>query len=117
MYGFTERLRETVGLTAVNEISAATTEQQQTLEHIKNILNILQQTPGFDPAKLAPQFVQLVFNPGVQRLGQQIASQLLQKALVRLIRELLASEEGKPVDLDQPARLSLPPARVIEKLP
>jgi len=112
LHSLTYRLRERVGLTAVNEIPAATTEQQQTLEHIKNILKILQQTPGFDLAKLPPQVAQLLFNPGVQLLGQQIASQLLQKAVVRLIRELLASEEGKPVELDQPARLSLPPARV-----
>jgi len=112
LHSLTYRLRERVGLIAVNEIPAATTEQQQTLEHIKNILKILQQTPGFDLAKLPPQVAQLLFNPGVQLLGQQIASQLLQKAVVRLIRELLASEEGKPVELDQPARLSLPPARV-----
>ena len=112
LHNVTFLLRERVGLKAVNETPGATADQQQTLEHIKNILKILQQTRGFEPEKLVSQFAQLLVNPGVQRLGQQIASQLLQKAAIRLIRELLASEERKPVELDQPPRLSLPPARV-----
>ncbi len=112
LHNVTFLLRERVGLKAVNETPAAPVEQQQTLEHIKNILKILQQTRGFEPEKLVSQFAQLLVNPGVQRLGQQIASQLLQKAAIRLIRELLASEERKPVELDLPPRLSLPPARV-----
>jgi predicted unusual protein kinase regulating ubiquinone biosynthesis (AarF/ABC1/UbiB family) len=94
LHNFTYLLRERVGVTAINETPAATDEQQQTLEHIKRVLNILQETRGFDPAQLAPQVVQIALNPGVQRLGQQIAAQLLQKAAARLIRELLVSEEG-----------------------
>ncbi|MBR8839257.1 MAG: AarF/ABC1/UbiB kinase family protein [Stigonema ocellatum SAG 48.90 = DSM 106950] len=115
LHNFTYLLRERVGLTAVNETPVATAEQQQTLEHIKNILKILQETRGFDSAQLVPQFAQLLVNPSVQRLGQQITSQLLQKAFARLIRELLASEEvntSRPGELHQPPRLSLPPARV-----
>ncbi|WP_315790778.1 AarF/ABC1/UbiB kinase family protein [Fischerella sp. JS2] len=94
LHNFTYLLRERVGVTAINETPAATDEQQQTLEHIKRILNILRETRGFDPAQLAPQIVQIALNPGIQRLGQQIAGQLLQKAAARLIRELLASEES-----------------------
>lgn len=94
LHNFTYLLRERVGVTAINETPAATDEQQQTLEHIKRILNILRETRGFDPTQLVPQVVQIVLNPGVQRLGQQIATQLLQKAVARLIRDLLASEEG-----------------------
>ncbi|BAT53471.1 hypothetical protein NOS3756_24320 [Nostoc sp. NIES-3756] len=93
LHNFTYLLREQVGITAINETPAATVEQQQTLQHIKNIINILQETRGFDPAKLAPQIAQLLFNPGVQRLGQQVVNQLLQKATVRLIRELLTAGE------------------------
>ncbi|MDB9348093.1 ABC1 kinase family protein [Nodularia spumigena] len=114
LHNFTYVLRERVGLTAVNETPGATVEQQQTLEHIKNILNILQQTRGFDPVQLAPQLAQLLVNPGVQRLGQQITNRLTQKALARLIRELLAAEEvnnSKGRALAKPARASLP-ARV-----
>jgi predicted unusual protein kinase regulating ubiquinone biosynthesis (AarF/ABC1/UbiB family) len=114
LHNFTYLLRERVGITAINETPAATVEQQQTLEHIKRILNILRDTRGFDPAQLAPQLAQLVINPGVQRLGQQITNRLLQKALTKLIRDLLAAEEvnySQGSQLNQPERLSLP-ARV-----
>jgi predicted unusual protein kinase regulating ubiquinone biosynthesis (AarF/ABC1/UbiB family) len=91
LHNFTYLLRERVGLTAVNETPGATVEQQQTLEHIKRILNILRETRGFDPTQLAPQLAQLLVNPGVQRLGQQVANRFTQKAVARLIRQLLAS--------------------------
>jgi predicted unusual protein kinase regulating ubiquinone biosynthesis (AarF/ABC1/UbiB family) len=91
LHNFTYLLRERVGLTAVNETPAAPIEQQQTLEHIKRILGILQETRGFDPIQLAPQIAQLLVNSDVQRLGQQIASRFTQKAVARMIRQLLAS--------------------------
>ncbi|MEH1966420.1 ABC1 kinase family protein [Nostoc sp.] len=91
LHNFTYLLRERVGLTAVNETPAATVEQQQTLEHIKRILGILRETRGFDPAQLVPQIAQLLINSDAQRLGQQIANRFTQKAVARLIRQLLAS--------------------------
>jgi hypothetical protein len=91
LHNFTSLLRERVGLTAVNETPAATVEQQQTLEHIKRILGILRETRGFDPLQLASQISQLLVNSDVQRLGQQIANRFTQKAVARLIRQLLAS--------------------------
>ncbi|MDF5736387.1 MULTISPECIES: ABC1 kinase family protein [unclassified Nostoc] len=91
LHNFTSLLRERVGLTAVNKTPAATVEQQQTLEHIKHILGILRETQGFDPVQLAPQIAQLLVNSDVQRLGQQIANRFTQKAVARLIRQLLAS--------------------------
>ncbi|MEI2582684.1 ABC1 kinase family protein [Scytonema sp. PRP1] len=115
LHNFTYLLRERVGITTVNETPAASIEQQQTLDHIKRILNILQETRGFDPARLAPQLAQLLFNPGVQRLGQQVANQLAQKAVARFIRQLLASEQvynAEGPTLEQPGRLALPAARV-----
>ena len=91
LHNFTSLLRERVGLTAVNKTPAATVEQQQTLEHIKRILGILRETRGFDPVQLASQIAQLLVNSDVQRLGQQIANRFTQKAVARLIRQLLAS--------------------------
>ncbi|MEH2148795.1 ABC1 kinase family protein [Nostoc sp.] len=91
LHNFTSLLRERVGLTAVNKTPAATVEQQQTLEHIKRILGILQETRGFDPVQLTSQIAQLLVNSDVQRLGQQIANRFTQKAIARLIRQLLAS--------------------------
>jgi predicted unusual protein kinase regulating ubiquinone biosynthesis (AarF/ABC1/UbiB family) len=115
LHNFTYLLRERVGITAINETPGATVEQQQTLEHIKNISNILRETRGFDAAQLAPQIAQLLVNPGVQRLGQQITNQLLQKATVRLLRELLAAEEvnsnGKS-ELEKSTNVSLSAKRV-----
>ncbi|MDH6098979.1 AarF/ABC1/UbiB kinase family protein [Anabaenopsis sp. FSS-46] len=108
LHNFTYILRERVGLTAVHEIPKATVEQQQTLDHIKRILNILRENRDFDPVELAPQLAQLLVNPGVQRLGQQITNRLAQKAIARLIRELLASEEldsTKALPLAKPARV------------
>ncbi|MBD2294224.1 AarF/ABC1/UbiB kinase family protein [Anabaena sphaerica FACHB-251] len=93
LHNFTYVLRERVGLTAVNEMPGATVEQQQTLEHIKRIFGILRETRGFDPAKLAPQLTQVLVNPRVHHLGQQIANRFTQKAVARLIRQLLAAEE------------------------
>ncbi|MEH2286065.1 ABC1 kinase family protein [Nostoc sp.] len=91
LHNFTSLLRERVGLTAVNKTPGATVEQQQNLEHIKRILGILRETRGFDPVQLASQIAQLLVNSDVQRLGQQIANRFTQKAVARLIRQLLAS--------------------------
>ncbi|MBD2362651.1 AarF/ABC1/UbiB kinase family protein [Anabaena minutissima FACHB-250] len=104
LHNFTYLLRERVGITAINETPGATVEQQQTLEHIKNISNILRETRGFDATQLAPQIAQLLVNPGVQRLGQQVTNQLLQKATIRLLRELLAAEEVNSSEKSQLAK-------------
>ncbi len=93
LHNITSLLRQQVGLTAVTEAPAANTDQQETLQHIKNIAKILQETRGFDANQLAPQLTQILFNPGVQKLGQQITGQIAQKAAVRLVRELLAATE------------------------
>lgn len=78
----------------VKETPGASLEQQQTLEHIERIWNILQETRGFDPAQLAPQIPQLLLKPEVQRIVQQIASRLGQRAVARLIREFLVPQIG-----------------------
>jgi predicted unusual protein kinase regulating ubiquinone biosynthesis (AarF/ABC1/UbiB family) len=92
LHNFTYLLRERVGLTAVNETPAATVEQQQTLEHIKRIFGILRETQGFDPVQFAPKIAQLLVNQDVQRLGQQMAGRFTQKALARIIRQLLTDD-------------------------
>ena len=92
LHNVTYALRDRVGL-AVNENSGASTEQQETIEHIKRVWNIFQETRGFDPTRLAPQIPQLLLKPEVQSMGQQVASRLAQRALARLIREVLISPE------------------------
>ncbi|MUL39366.1 ABC1 kinase family protein [Gloeocapsopsis dulcis] len=78
---------------AIEETPNAPVEQEQTLENIKRVWSILQETQGFDPAKIAPQIPQLLFKPELQRMGQQVASRLAQRAIARLIREVLVSPE------------------------
>ncbi|MBV9388877.1 MAG: AarF/ABC1/UbiB kinase family protein [Chroococcidiopsidaceae cyanobacterium CP_BM_ER_R8_30] len=86
--------KQSVGLT-VNETPSLTVEQQQTLDHIKRIWDILQETPGFDPMQLAPQLPQLLLKPEVQRLGQQLAGRFAQRTVARLIREMIADSPGE----------------------
>ncbi len=74
--------------------SPLTTDSQQTLDHIKRIWGILQETQGFDPTQILPLIPRLLFKPEVQKMGQQIAGGLAQRAIARLIREFLLTEES-----------------------
>jgi predicted unusual protein kinase regulating ubiquinone biosynthesis (AarF/ABC1/UbiB family) len=82
---------------AVMPTPAASTEQEQTLEHIKRIWGILQGTRGFDPTKVSAQIPQLLSNPGVQQIGKQVAGRLASKAIARIIRETLVKNETNGV--------------------
>ena len=95
MHNFTHLLRERVGVTAITEVPGASSEEKETLEHIRNIIKILQQGGNFDASKTIEQVSKLVVNPNVQTLGQKIASQLAQKAAARVLRELLVTEEAQ----------------------
>lgn len=66
------------------------------LEPIQRILAILGETPGFDPLQKLPALVGLLFRPEVQEMGQQVVSGLAQRAIARLIREILLREEVEP---------------------
>jgi predicted unusual protein kinase regulating ubiquinone biosynthesis (AarF/ABC1/UbiB family) len=66
-------------------------EELENLERWKRIAQILQTTKGFDPIKLAPFIPQLLAKPELQQMSQQVASNLAQRAVTRLIRELLLS--------------------------
>jgi predicted unusual protein kinase regulating ubiquinone biosynthesis (AarF/ABC1/UbiB family) len=67
--------------------------EQKNLEHIKRIWNILQSTPGFDGMKVLQLLPQLLVKPEVQNMGQQVVGGLAQRAITRLIREFLLSQE------------------------
>lgn len=100
---------------AINETPQASLEQQQTLEHIKRIWGILQETRGFDATQLAPQIGQVLLNPEAQRIGQQVGNRLTQKAIARLLREVLVSPTNETSNGHKPDaanRIYLPPAKV-----
>lgn len=123
LHAVTSRLRDTFDRVplgnrlamAIHETPGASSEQQQTLEHIKRIWGILQETRGFDPAQLIPQLTQVLTKPETQKIGQQLASQFTQKAIARLLRELLIASEDNDSNGYKPHtsdRLALPPAKV-----
>ncbi|MBE9042605.1 AarF/ABC1/UbiB kinase family protein, partial [Oscillatoriales cyanobacterium LEGE 11467] len=73
-------------------VSVKVPQERQALEHIKRILTILRDTPGFDAMDLLPRVPQLLVKPETQRMGQEIASNLAQRFLARMIRNLLLDE-------------------------
>jgi predicted unusual protein kinase regulating ubiquinone biosynthesis (AarF/ABC1/UbiB family) len=96
-FNLSATVREQVGL-AVQE-TPAELRDSQSLEHIKNIWNILQETPNFDPTHLIPVLTQLLTKQETQQMGQKIAEGLVQKAIARLIRNLLIAAEDSQKSL------------------
>ncbi|NET36159.1 MAG: AarF/ABC1/UbiB kinase family protein [Cyanothece sp. SIO1E1] len=94
-------------------------QAQNELEPILRILKILQDTPGFDPIKLAPLVPRILLQPETHQMGQRIAGELAQKATARLIRELLLSNDSplnnnhqsKHPPQPQPAKQIMPSGR------
>ncbi|MDJ0582483.1 AarF/ABC1/UbiB kinase family protein [Crocosphaera sp.] len=89
-------VREQVGL-AVQETPQDLQDNSESFEHLKNILQILQNTPGFDPMKVVPLLMKLLGKPETQQMGHKIAEGLMQKLVARLVRNLLL-EIDQPVD-------------------
>lgn len=90
MQRLTATLRDRIGL---GNGSAPPPADSQNLENLSRILNILRDTPGFDPMQLLPVVPNLLLRPETQRMGQQIAGGLAQRAAARFIREFLLPEE------------------------
>ncbi|CCH65923.1 Ubiquinone biosynthesis monooxygenase UbiB [Richelia intracellularis HM01] len=90
---FISLLREKLGINDTTQEFETIDEQQKALEHIKRIIDILRGNYIFDPMEIASQINQIVFNPNVQLLGQQITSQLLQKCITKIIRDLLTIDD------------------------
>jgi hypothetical protein len=87
---------------AVNPPPVSSSDQQ-TLEHLQRIWSILQQTPGFDPMTVLPLIPKLLLKSETHQMGQRIVSGLAQRAIARLIREfLLTDETGSPISFAPP---------------
>ena len=122
LHNFTDKLRDAFDKVplgnrlalAIHETPGASSEQQQTLEHIKRIWGILQETRGFDTSQLAPRIAQLLLKPEAQRIGQQVASRLTQRAVARFVREVLVSPQASENNGYKPdaAGIALPPSKV-----
>jgi predicted unusual protein kinase regulating ubiquinone biosynthesis (AarF/ABC1/UbiB family) len=87
-------VREQVGL-AVQETPLELRDNAKTFEHLQNIWGILQQTQGFDPLRFVPVLTKVLTNSQTHAMGREIAEGLAQKAIARLIRNLVL-EFDKP---------------------
>lgn len=87
------RFKETIGLkplkSSENNGNGKVSTNQESMKHLTNILQILQQTDGYDPLKLIPIITNILQNRETQKLGQKIAGGLAQKATARIIRSIL----------------------------
>jgi predicted unusual protein kinase regulating ubiquinone biosynthesis (AarF/ABC1/UbiB family) len=92
LFNFSSALREQVGM-SVTKTPLTLQNNAQSLEHFQNILKIISETPGFDPAHLLPLIPQLLVKPETQTMGQKIASRLAQRVVARAIRGLLLQPE------------------------
>jgi predicted unusual protein kinase regulating ubiquinone biosynthesis (AarF/ABC1/UbiB family) len=112
-YNFNRELRERIGLKV--EEAAPAPAAPASLEYIKRIWDIMQQSQGFDLMKLLPEIPKLLMKEETQRMGQKIVSGLTQRAVARFIREVLLQDSDQ--DLLQNGsyppplpKLALPPA-------
>lgn len=117
LFNFSANVRERVGLAAVTETQPEVSQSNKSLEHLKNIIDILKDTPGFDPMRLLPIIPKLLSKPETQQMGQQIAGRLAQRLAARLIRNLLLENSQNnqvphsPIPpASRPPQLSLPSA-------
>ena len=91
LFNISTTFRQQVGL-AVTETPVEFREDSYTMTHLKNIVGILQQTPGFDPTRLISIVAKVISKPETQTMGQKVAGRLAQKAVARFIRNLLLEE-------------------------
>jgi hypothetical protein len=108
LFNVSTSLRQQIGL-AVRETPAEFKEDSYTITHLKNIVGILQETPGFDPTHLIAVVAKIITKPETQVLGQQVAEKLAQKMAARFIRYLLL-ESDRAQNHQTQTRSALPPA-------
>ena len=108
-YNFSASVREQVGL-AVNENPPQLGNNNQNLEHIQNILEILRDTPGFDPMRIIPLVPKVLSKPETQHMGQQIVGKLTEKAIARFIRNIALQDQRTAKNNSNNGRFSLPSA-------
>lgn len=62
-------------------------------EQVLRVVDLLRETPGFDPMQLVPIVPRLLAKPEAQQMGQQIVGGLAQRVAARLIREVLLQDQ------------------------
>lgn len=92
---FAFSLRQRIGFGKAPDAEHAVQSEDSNLDHIIRILEILRDTPGFDPKVLLDIIPRLLRNPAFHSMGQEIAGGLMQRAIARFIREFFLSSEGE----------------------
>ncbi|KFF42060.1 MAG: putative unusual protein kinase [Candidatus Atelocyanobacterium thalassa isolate SIO64986] len=80
-------IRKQIGLTRENSIREPT--EDNSLKHLKNILIILNDLPGFEPMHLSSLLIKLIGKRETQQMGVKILDGLAHKMMARLVRNLL----------------------------
>jgi predicted unusual protein kinase regulating ubiquinone biosynthesis (AarF/ABC1/UbiB family) len=109
-FNLASSFRQRVGL-AVRETPPELTEDSYTVTHLRNIIGILQTTPGFDPTQVISIIMKIITKPETQVLGQKVAERLTQKIVARTIRNLLL-ENDLPTMSTSPTPVNNQPALV-----
>ncbi len=91
VHNFTTAVQRRLGIKS--DIPAVATGPSD-LDQLRRILDLLRETPGFDAAQVASRLPSLLFKPETQAMGQQVVSGLAQRALARLIRNVLLEGES-----------------------
>jgi predicted unusual protein kinase regulating ubiquinone biosynthesis (AarF/ABC1/UbiB family) len=87
------KVAEWMGVKVDHPVTKPSNSQPNNLEHIQRIVEILQETKGFDPLLILQRVPSLLAKPEVRQLSQQVAGELAQKAAARLIREMLITDD------------------------
>ena len=61
---------------------------------VGDLLRILQQLPSFEPAMAWQSLLRLLGEPVVHRMGLQLAQDLAERGVVRLVRDILIPQQG-----------------------
>jgi predicted unusual protein kinase regulating ubiquinone biosynthesis (AarF/ABC1/UbiB family) len=108
-FNLSNSVRQQIGL----EVPKTPTEfedNSESLEHIKNIWEILQNTKGFEGQKLLPLVPQILSRTETQQMGQKIAEGLAQKLAARIIRSIFLEDLTPKNQGKLPFNLPLPKA-------
>ena len=91
-------------------VPATAGDNGEALQRLQNIWGLLQDTPGFDRVKVAQVVAQLLVRPETQQMGQQIASELAQRAIARFVRDVLLRDTptaARPIPLPAPGTAAI----------
>ena len=102
-FNISSSFRQRIGL-AVQEAPVELQQDSYTVTHVKNIIGILQQTPGFDPTRLISLVTKIITKPETQAMGQKVAERLTQKMVARLIRNLLLEDAQTQIEPPTPIK-------------